>query len=510
MKFVLSPAESAALDRESQARGVTVESLMENAGRAVARAAAEVAGGTYGRRAVVVCGKGNNGGDGLVAARHLDRMGMRVAAFLLADPGSLGEPSATNHRRLHDTDVIVKPFSLPPLERELDRGDVVVDAIFGTGFRGRPEGDHAVAIGALSGHAAPVVAVDIPSGVNGETGAVEGEVVRAMVTVTFGAAKPGTLLFPGAGCAGIVQVVDIGFPPDLVRSDLLLVEEPDVAALLPRRRPDDDKRRTGVVLVVGGSRGMTGAVRLMAEAAYRAGAGLVSVATPESVVPIVQTGLVEATFLPLPETREGTVAKGAVDVVLGRVDEFDAVAVGPGLTRHEETAEFVRAVVRRSPTGMVLDADGLNAFAGRPGEIAERRAGIVLTPHTGEFARLAGIPPEEVLHDRIGHARKLAGEVQGVVLLKGKPALVASARGEVHVNPTGGPSLATAGSGDVGTGTIAAMVARGLDPLAAATVGAYVHGLAGTMAGMELGEGTTARDVLRRIPEAILYLKGGE
>jgi NAD(P)H-hydrate epimerase len=508
MKPVLFPSESAALDRESRARGVTVESLMENAGRAVAREAAFLGGGAYGRRAVVVCGKGNNGGDGLVAARQLARMGLRVAVVLLADPQSLEEPAAGNHRRLVEVGVRARAFSRELLQRELARAHVAVDAVFGTGFRGRPEGDHARAIAALGDSPLPVVAVDIPSGVNGETGAVDGVAVRADVTVTFGAAKPGVLLFPGATHAGEIHVVDIGFPPDLVKSDLLLVEEQDVAAALPRRRPDDEKRRSGVVLVVGGSRGMAGAARLMAEAAYRTGAGLVSVATPRGVVPVVQAGPVEATFIPLPETDEGTVASPALDVVMERLDAFDAVALGPGLTRNEETAEFVRTLVGRSPTPIVLDADGLNAFEGRAGEIAERQADIVLTPHAGEFSRLAGIPAPEVLHDRIGHARKLAGEVQGVVLLKGNPALVALPSGEVHINTTGGPSLATAGSGDVGTGTIAALLARGLRPPDAATAGAYVHGLAGTIAGMDLGEGTTAGDVMRRIPEAILRLKG--
>ena len=429
MKPVLSPAESAALDRESQARGVTVESLMESAGRAVARTALAVAGGAYGRRAVVVCGKGNNGGDGFVAARTLARMGARAEVVLLADPGLLSGATALNYGRLAAAGVRVAPFSEALLQRRLSRADVVLDAVFGTGFRGRPEGDHAKAIDALNRSTAAVVAVDIPSGVNGETGGVDGDAVSADVTVTFGAAKPGLLLFPGAGHAGVLEVVDIGFPADLVQSDLVMVEESDMAALLPSRRPDDEKRQTGVVLVIGGSRDMTGAVRLMAESAYRAGAGLVSVATPAHVVPVIQSGLVEATFVPLPETSEGTVARAALDVLRERLGSFGAVALGPGLTRHPETAEFVRELVRSCPGPVVLDADGLNAYEGRVSEIAERTGEVVLTPHAGEFGRLAGIAPGDLVRDRVGHARKLASEVQGTVLLKGNPALVASARG---------------------------------------------------------------------------------
>jgi NAD(P)H-hydrate epimerase len=508
MRAVLSPAESAALDRESQARGITVETLMENAGRAVARLALDLAGGAYGRRAVVVCGKGNNGGDGFVAARHLARSGAKAEVVLLADPGSLTGGTATNHARLAEEGVSSVPFSEGLLRRKLDRADLAVDAVFGTGFRGRPEGEHAAAIAILNRARNLVLAVDIPSGVNGETGAVEGDAVWADVTVTFGAAKPGLLLFPGAEHAGVVEVEDIGFPPDLVHSDLLMVEETDVAVLLPGRRPDDEKRATGVVLVIGGSRDMTGAVRLMAEAAYRAGAGLVSVATPRSMAPIVQSGLIEATFIPLTETTDGTVAVAALDVVRERLDSFGTVALGPGLTRQPETERFVRDLVRACPVPVVLDADGLNAFQGRAGEIAERAGEIILTPHAGEFGRLAGLSATDVIRDRVGHARKLASEVQGIVLLKGNPALVASPGGELRINGTGGPALATGGSGDVLTGTIAAMSARGLSPFDAATAGAYVHGLAGTMAGMDLGEGTTARDVLHRIPLAIRRVKG--
>jgi len=501
MKPILSPAEAAALDRESQARGVTAAFLMENAGRAVARAAAAAVGGLYGRRAVAVCGKGNNGGDGLVAGRYLARFGMHATAVLLEDPSSFREPAAENFRRLRDAGVIVKRAS--SLARELDRADVAVDAVFGTGFRGMPEDDHAAAIEALNAAAAPVVAVDIPSGVNGETGAVEGDAVWATLTVTFGAAKPGLVLFPGAAHAGIVEVVPIGFPPDLVRSDLLLVEPADVAGLLPRRRQDDHKRSTGVVLVIGGSRGMTWAVRLMAGSAYRAGAGLVTAAVPEGILAAVQSGVAEATFLPLPQTSEGTVAEGALDVVASILEGFDAVAVGPGLARNLETASFVRSLVRASPVPLVVDADALNAFEGRAHDLTDREAEAVLTPHAGEFARLASMSANEVEHDRVGHVRKLAGETAAIVALKGNPMLVASPGGQVRVNTTGGPELATGGTGDVLTGMTAAMLARGLGPADAATVAAYLHGLAGSLAGADLGEGTTAGDVLARIPAAV-------
>jgi NAD(P)H-hydrate epimerase len=503
VKPVLSPAESAALDRESQSRGIATEELMENAGRAVARATASLAGGAYGRRAVVVCGKGNNGGDGLVAARYLAKWGMGVTSVLLEDPATLREPASINYRRLVEGGGRIVRFSEASLSRELDRSRVAVDAVFGTGFRGVPEDDFGAAITALNASTVPVVAVDIPSGVSGETGTVEGEAVWAEVTVTFGALKPGLVLHPGAARAGEVRVADIGFPPDLVRSDLLVVEQADVSDLLPVRAPDGHKRASGVVLVVGGSRTMTGAVALMAEAAYRAGAGLVSVAVPEGILAVCQAKLTETTFLPLPETDDGTVAEGAWNTVEDRLATFDAVALGPGMTTEAETASFVRRLVRSSPVPLVVDADGLNAFAGRATELADRRSEAVLTPHAGEFGRLSGMPAGEVARDRIGHVRKLATEVDAAVLLKGNPTLCASPEGEVRVNPTGGPVLSTAGTGDVLTGTVAGLLARGLPAIDAATVGAFLHGMAGDLAAEDLGEGATATDVLARIPEAV-------
>jgi hydroxyethylthiazole kinase-like uncharacterized protein yjeF len=507
VKPVLTPAEASILDRESQARGIDAGSLMERAGREVARAATAAAGGVSGRRAVVVCGKGNNGGDGLVAARHLGRWGIRTAVVMLEPPESLTQAAATSFRRLGETDARVRPFSPAMLARELAPADVAVDAIFGTGFHGSPEGDWERAIAGLNDWGGPAVAVDIPSGVNGETGAVDGVAVTADVTVTFGATKLGIVLLPGALHAGLVEVVDIGFPADLLRADVWLTEGQDVAAMLPARPPDTHKRDAGVVVAIGGSRLMTGAVSLMGEAAYRAGAGLVGVAVPEGILPVVQTALRETTFIPLPATDAGTVA-GPADRLDEVVRSADAVAIGPGMTTNEETAAFIRSFVRSCPVPIVVDADGLNAFAGRTGELADRRADAVLTPHAGEFARLAGITAADVGADRVGHARKLASDVQATVLLKGSRTVIASADGRVRINPTGGPSLATGGTGDVLTGMIAGLIARGLAPLDAATAGAYLHGIAGTLAGGEKGDGATAGDVLSRVPDAVGQVVG--
>ena len=498
---ILTTAETRALDQATEARGIPVALLMERAGLAVARAAASLAGGAYGRRAVVVCGKGNNGGDGLVAARHLARSGMAVEAFL--PDAELREPAAGNLRALERAGIPARPFDDGGLRRSLERADVAVDAIFGIGFRGAAELPYAAAIEALNDAPATVVAVDIPSGVEGDTGAHHGPAVAADVTVAMGAPKLGDVLFPGASLAGVLEVADIGFPEDLLRSDLWLIEGDDGRAWLPRRDPDTHKRRTGVVLVVAGSRRMTGAPRLVVEGAYRAGAGLVTLAVPEGILRAVQAGPPEGTFLPLPEGPAGSIAEGAFEVLAQELDRFDAVAVGPGLSTDEETQAFVHRLVLESPIPLVIDADAINAFAGRSGDLAGRSAGALITPHAGEFARLFGMPASEVADDPVGLVRKAAAETGCVTLLKGSRTLIAARDGQVRINPSGTSVLATGGTGDVLTGAIAAMAARGLALFDAASVGAFVHGLAGRIAGERTGEGTVAGDVARALPEAV-------
>ena len=423
MKPVLTPDEAASLDRETQARGVAAEVLMERAGRAVARAARELAGGAYGRRAVVVCGKGNNGGDGLVAARQLGRWGVRTTVVLLEDPGELREPAATNARRLDEVPGIrVRTFDEHGLRRELARADVAVDAIFGTGFRGMPEDEWAAAIASLNEAGVPVVAVDIPSGVNGATGVVEGEAVRAELTVSFGAPKLGTVLMPGAEHAGILRVVDIGFPDDLVRAGAWLTEPEDVAGWLPRRDTDTHKRASGVLVVVAGSRGDDrrgaadrdgrGQGRRRAGHRGRSGGRDRRRSRP---------GLTEPTFLPLPETADGTIATEGARPVLERLAAADALAIGPGLTTNEQTVAFVREVVRRSPVPLVLDADGLNAFTGDGAALGDRQSEAVLTPHVGEFTRLTGVKPRDLDADRPAHVRALADPGGGRRPPQGEP-----------------------------------------------------------------------------------------
>jgi NAD(P)H-hydrate epimerase len=503
MKPVLTPLEASELDRATQAEGVAAADLMERAGRAVARTAIEVAGGVYGRRAVVVCGRGNNGGDGLVAARCLAREGLGVDVLAIEPDGSdPASAASTNLARLAEAGLVAHRWDEARAGRALARADVAIDAIFGTGFHGKPEGIWQEAIDALNASRAPVVAVDIPSGVDGASGAVLGSAVRSEVTVTFGAAKLGSVLLPGAERSGTVTVVDIGFPDDLLRPRIGLTEPHDVSSAMPVRSLEGHKRSSGVLLVVAGSRSMTGAPALIARAAGRVGAGLVILATPLDAVPAVQAHSIESVFLPLAQTDEGTIGSDAIDALLDAAEGADAVAIGPGLTRDEETARLVRDLVARCPCPIVLDADGLNAFEGDAEALGRRAADAVLTPHDGEFARLMLRSVAEMA-DRVTAARALAEAARAVVVLKGTRSVIAPPDGLVRVNPTGTPVLATAGTGDVLTGVIGGLLARGMQPLEAATAGAFLHGLAGRSAGSELGEGALAGDVADRIPDAV-------
>ncbi len=501
---ILSPEEAAALDRASAGRGVAVDALMERAGFEVARAAIAFSGGRYGRRAVVICGKGNNGGDGLVAARHLSAAGMAVTVLLTAAASDVRGPARANLGRLGSTDVRVLGASSAALTRELPRADVCVDAVFGTGFRGQVSGAAAEAIGAvreLGASGRPIVAVDIPSGVDGATGEAAEPAVRATATVTFGCLKPGLVFMPGAELAGSVLVADIGFPEDLVSSDVSMVERQDAARLAVPRPVDANKRSIGVVLVVAGSRDMPGAAVLATRAAYRAGAGLVSLASVPAAVDVAQRSVVEATYLRLPEAADGGIAENAWPTVVERLASAHALAIGPGLGRGEETVAFVKRAVAESPVPVVVDADGLNAFAGGVG-LDRRRSAAVLTPHAGEFARLTGASVSDIAADRAGLTRKAAHAFDAVVLLKGPRTVIAAPDRGVAVIPTGGTALATGGTGDVLTGATGAWLARGLAPADAAALAAFVHGMAGDMAGAELGEGATAHDVAERLPLA--------
>jgi hydroxyethylthiazole kinase-like uncharacterized protein yjeF len=478
---VVTPEAMGAADRRAIEGGTPVEVLMDRAGRAVAWEVRRALHGTYGRRVLLVCGKGNNGGDGVVAARVLDAWGMRTTVCSLRDG------------------IDRRGFT-----RALDAADVVVDAMYGTGFRGTLEGDAAWVVEQLADWRGEVVAVDIPSGVDGLTGLVFGPVVQATRTVTFAARKPGLVFEPGRSHAGAVVVADIGIAVDAGDDEPMgFVTADDVRAWLPARPPDAHKWQSGV-LVVGGSGGMTGAPLLVSRAAMRAGAGIVWCALPGHDAARAASGT-EIITKPLPADASGSLARGAADTVLADVGRFAAAAVGPGLggAGDPDLQFVVRTVVAEARPPLVLDADGLNALAGDFTALQARAtlgAPVVLTPHAGEYQRLMGAP---VGGDRVAAARALAVRSGAVVLLKGPGTVVAAPSGAVTVNPTGGAELATAGSGDVLTGIIAGFLARGVDPFRAAAAAAWVHGRTADRACEIDGPGLVAGDLVRGLARTL-------
>jgi ADP-dependent NAD(P)H-hydrate dehydratase / NAD(P)H-hydrate epimerase len=499
METILTPEAMGAADRRTIAAGTPVEVLMERAGRAVAWDVRRALPGTYGRHAVVVCGKGNNGGDGLVTARVLARWGMRAHVFELA--------CGVDHARF---------------DRALDTADVVVDAMYGTGFRGTLEGDAAWVAERLHTWDGLTVAVDIPSGVDGLTGLTFGPAVRASRTVTFAARKPGLVFQPGRALAGEVVVADIGIDVlapvddgDVADGPAGLVTADDVRAWLPEREPDAHKWQSAV-MVVGGSGGMTGAPMFVSQAAMRAGAGIVWCGLPGAKAARAASGS-EVITRRLPATRDGFVAADAVENVLADVGRFRALAVGPGLGADPQVGGVVRALVAEARVPLVLDADGLNALQGDFTALRSRHtrgAPIVLTPHAGEYQRLMGEP---VGADRIAAARALADRSGAVVLLKGPGTVIAAPStgpdaGRVALNPTGGAELATAGSGDVLTGIVAGFVARGADVFAAAAAAAWVHGRTADRLLATDGPGLVARDLIDALPRTLqeLTADGGD
>jgi ADP-dependent NAD(P)H-hydrate dehydratase / NAD(P)H-hydrate epimerase len=487
-----------AIDRWAiEEQGVPGLDLMERAGEGVARAIDElVPDGPV----AIICGKGNNGGDGLVVARLLRDAGRGATVALIPEPQELSGDARANLERLTGA----PPLPLDQAREAVASCAVIVDALLGTGFQGEARGAVADAIELINSTAPPVVSVDVPSGVDASSGEVHGAAVRASTTVTFHAAKPGLWIRPGKRHAGEVRVVDIGIPRGAPHASSVGLLRASVLDQVPRRMPAQNKFESGHVLVAGGSRGLTGAPRMTAHASMRAGAGYVTACVPASQQPVVASGeLVELMTLALPDDGNGITA-AAVEPVLRAGERGGALALGPGLGRREQAVAFARALAREAPLPMVLDADGLNAHAGHLEELAARNAPTVLTPHAGELGRLLALDSAEVERARLHHARDAAARAGAVVVLKGDDTLIADSEGRVAVSPGGSPALATAGTGDVLTGVIAALLAQKLDAFTAAAAGVWLHAAAGREAAASLGgaEGVIASDVIEALPAA--------
>ncbi|HEX3179559.1 MAG TPA: NAD(P)H-hydrate dehydratase [Methylomirabilota bacterium] len=515
MQPVYTAQQMRRLDARAVAeRGIGGATLMENAGRGAAEALMaalpERGLGVRGLRVAVVCGKGGNGGDGFVVARRLKRAGARPEVYLAAPVSELAGDAALKYRELRraglDARVAGDPETLPAALR---RADVVVDALLGTGARGAPSAALASLIAAINAAGRPVVALDVPSGLPADGEPPAGPVVRAWLTTTFAGLKLGLVSGPGVDIAGRVRVVDIGVPAaDLAgEATTFLLERGDVAPLFPPRARDAHKGTYGHLLAVAGSVGKTGAAALCARAALRAGAGLVTVATPASVQPVVATLLLEAMSAPLPETDARTVALKARDSLLELAMSRDAVAIGPGLGLDDETLRLARGLAHELPRPLALDADALTALAGHLDELRGAPAERYLTPHPGEMARMLGVPVADVQRDRVGISRRVAVDYGVHVCLKGSRSVIARPDGRVFVNPTGNPGMASGGSGDVLTGMLGGLLARGLPADRVLGAAVYLHGLAGDVAAERMGEeAMVAGDIIDALGEAFRRL----
>lgn len=504
---VLGARAMRAADADAIREGTPSEVLMENAASALARELQRAFPGWT--RVVVVCGPGNNGGDGLAAARLLAFAGVAPSVFTLGDPAAYTGGAAVNAARARALGLTLRCLGeageLGRFRRALRECDGIVDALFGTGLARALTGGARRAVAALNAAGRPVICADIPSGLSADRGTLLGPAVRAAVTVAFAAPKPCHILPPSSGLCGRVVVADIGIARRILArraGRLWLAEAEDVRALLPPRPLDSHKADFGRLAVVAGSRGKGGAAILAARGALRGGAGLVTVFCPESLEPCVVAALPEAMTSALPESH-GALPERAAREGIRALRGFDAVVAGPGLSTAAETVRFLEALVAGTRLPLVADADALNAFAGRPQFFARRLGPVVLTPHPGEAGRLLGITSAAVQADRPGAARALARKSRAVCVLKGAHTLIAMPSGEVIANPTGTPLLSTAGSGDVLAGLIGALLAGGLAARDAAVAGAWLHGAAAEALAPRLGDaGLLAHEAADAIPEA--------
>jgi hydroxyethylthiazole kinase-like uncharacterized protein yjeF len=506
----------AALERRCrEAYGIEPHVLMEQAGRRTAEVARALLRTAGGRRCVLLVGKGNNGGDGLVAARHLS-LDHQIAVLLVTSAhetrGDLGRHlDALRNRQVRIEEAPALPAAR--VDRMIRDADLIIDAIFGTGFHGPARGVPAQVIEAANAAGVAILAVDVPSGVDAVGGRADPPCIHAAATIAMALPKVGIVQYPAASYVGRLFVADIGVPEPLVREAPIPTAIGTAAWVhrtIPHRPADSNKGRFGRVAILGGARGFAGAPILAARGAIRAGAGLVTIGLPWSLATVPPATLPEAMTRALQENTAGTLTEAGEEAALEFAAAADVLAVGPGLSTHPETVALIRRLLPRAPGAVVLDADGLNAFAREADRLRGVPGPLVITPHPGEMARLLGREVRDVQGDRLGTAREAARLVGGVVVLKGARTVVAAPDGQAMVIPTGNPAMATGGMGDVLTGAVAALLGTGLAPFEAAACAAYLHGLAGDLAARSRGEfGLLATEVADHLPRALAHVRLG-
>lgn len=515
--LIVTPAQMGLIDKTTiEETGIPGIVLMENAAINVVREIVEKLKKVKSRNFFVFAGKGNNGGDAFAVARHLYNMGAGVSVYLTADKNKIKGNAKTNLDILVNMGIKLFELSgkdeLKELNNRIGESDAVIDGIFGTGLKGAVRGIAVEVIDIINRKKKFTLSIDIPSGVNGGTGEVEGTCIKADKTVTFGLPKFGLILHPGCEYTGELVVADIGFPEKVIEKfdiNTMHIDEKYAARLIPERRRKSNKGDYGKILVISGSKGMTGAGCLTAGAALRSGAGLVYLAVPASLVPIYGGNIMEAVVIPLEDTNRGSLSKQC----LGRLDDCikkaDVAAVGPGLSTDTDIKDIVFHVIDNIDVPAVFDADALNAISSNPSVLGKLENDAVLTPHPGEMARLMGTSIEKVQSDRVGAAEEFAKKWNVYVVLKGSVTVIAYPDGKIFLNTTGNSGMATGGSGDVLTGIIAALMGQGLNAGDAATAGVYLHGLAGDRSADIKGEHSIiAGDLIKQLPNAFKTLSG--
>lgn len=509
-----------ACDRECIDTGkVAGEALMDRASVGIAKVAARLLGDVRGKRIAVLCGKGNNGGDGFGSAFYLSEMGAQVSVFLIDKAEDISGDAKVffdklTHPSAGQQKVDVLPFDGHESGAGLDDFNLVIDAVLGTGLAGAPKDGAQKAVDAMLATRTPILAADVPTGLNSNNGTVFSTAPRAIATATMGSLKRGLLMNEGKEKAGQVFVVDIGMPSDLEALkgiDTFVVTCGDVRGMLPRRNAETHKHAVGKIFGLVGSVGLTGAGVMVGQAAMRAGAGAVVLGVPSDLNPIFENKLTEVMTIPLPQTADGSLSLAVLLQIQKNLGWADALVIGPGISRNPETAQVVVKLIRSYDGTILVDADGLNAIADQPELLQETHAEIVLTPHHGEFSRLSSFSVEEIAKDRIELARRYAKENKVTLVLKGSPTVIASKEGKVYVNVHGNPGMATAGTGDVLTGTIAAMLGQKLSPVEAAIAGVYLHSVSGDVAAGSKGiYSLIATDLIENLPEAFRRIENGE
>lgn len=516
---LLKATEMQLLDKISIEKiGIPGIVLMENAGKAVA----DFISGNWGssHKVYLFCGPGNNGGDGLVVARHLFNRGYQVQVFLGIKKDKLKGDAAINFKIAINMGIDVKELlsssqisTLRELTRE--KGVILVDALLGTGAKGSPRGILKEMIELINGWEAVKIAVDLPTGVDADTGEVPGEAVKADFTLTFAYPKRGIYLYPGMDYAGEIKVVDIGIPANILEKEKICISANLLSSTafnpgLFYRKPSSHKGEFGHLLVLAGAPGLTGAAALTCLSALRVGTGLVTLGIPQSLNHILEVKLTEAMTLPLPETEEHTLSPQALEKIIQFSKKCDAIVLGPGLSLNFQTGDLVKNLLRTLTIPLVLDADGINALRGEIEFISNYSGSLIVTPHPGEMARLTGTSVAEIQQDRIKAALELARRTGKIIVLKGAGTIIAEPEGECWVNTTGNPGMASGGTGDVLAGIIGGFLAQGMDTLTAVKLGVYLHGLAGDKAAEKKGEiSLLAQDMIKNLAFAIRSLTNG-